>query len=218
MTGITPNQGFEARVVGREQDQVHARLILPPTLPLSKAIQFLKGSWSKKLINDTSATKERLVWQKGYEAFSVSASQTEDARYIKNQIRRRIMKGGKGGDSMKSSSNSCENTLFPPIRPMRSASLCHPSGTTSICLATRRRSTGSNCRFERQYALHGVAHGTSSALRTASNSFNTSRSLVDSNALAPSDFASLGLSCTSRNTPSTPAATAARASTGINSG
>ena len=48
---------------------------------------------------------------------------------------------------------------------------------------------------------------------TASNSFNTPRSLRESSAFAPSDFASFGLSWTSMNTPSTPAATAARAST-----
>src|SRR5579864_8557394 len=71
---------------------------------------------------------------------------------------------------------------------------------------------------EQNDAAYGVARATSIACLTASNSFNTSRSLVDSSAFAPSDFAILGLSCTSRNTPSTPAATAARASKGMNSG
>src|SRR5579872_6423428 len=35
---------------------------------------------------------------------------------------------------------------------------------------------------------YGVTCASSSAFRTASNSFNTPRSLVDSNAFAPSDF------------------------------
>src|SRR5271154_7251303 len=66
--------------------------------------------------------------------------------------------------------------------------------------------------------VYGGAPATSSAFLIASNSFNTPRSFVDSSALAPSDFASFGLSCTSMNTPSTPAATAARDNRGMNSG
>src|SRR5208337_4211166 len=65
---------------------------------------------------------------------------------------------------------------------------------------------------------HGVLAATSSAFLIANISLSNPRSLVDSSAFAPSDFASLGLSWTSMNTPSTPAATAARASTGMNSG
>src|SRR5437868_5741718 len=47
---------------------------------------------------------------------------------------------------------------------------------------------------------------------------NTPRSNLRSSALAPSDFACGGSSCTSMNTPSNPAATAARASNGMNCG
>ena len=65
---------------------------------------------------------------------------------------------------------------------------------------------------------YGVTCAPDNAPCNASSSFKTARSLVDSSAFAPSDLASLGLSCTSMNTPSTPAATAARASTGMNSG
>jgi putative transposase len=72
-------------IVGGAEDHVHALLVLPPTLPSSKAIQFLKGS-SSKWINDTGVVEERFAWQEGYGAFSVSASQTGDVvRYIKNQ-------------------------------------------------------------------------------------------------------------------------------------
>src|SRR5512146_893761 len=56
------------------------------------------------------------------------------------------------------------------------------------------------------------------AFCTAKISCSRLRRRVSSSALAPSDFACLGLSCTSRKIPSTPAATAARASRGINSG
>jgi putative transposase len=47
MAGIARNQGFEAMIIGGVKDHVHALLLLPPRLPLSKAIQFLKGNSSK---------------------------------------------------------------------------------------------------------------------------------------------------------------------------
>jgi len=42
MAGIARNQGFEAIIIGGVKDHVRALLLLPPALPLSKAIQFLK--------------------------------------------------------------------------------------------------------------------------------------------------------------------------------
>ena len=82
MAGIAHNQGFEAMIIGGVHDHVHALLVLPPTLPLAKAVQFLKGA-SSKWINETSG---EFAWQEGYGAFSVSASQTADVvRYIQNQ-------------------------------------------------------------------------------------------------------------------------------------
>ena len=82
MAGIAHNQSFEAMIIGGVRDHVHALLVLPPKLPLAKAIQFLKGS-SSKWINETNQT---FAWQEGYGAFSVSASNTADVvRYIQNQ-------------------------------------------------------------------------------------------------------------------------------------
>src|SRR5438874_4725413 len=71
IAGIARNQGFEAMIIGGVKDHVHALLLLPPTLPLAKALQFLKGS-SSKWLNETTGNK--FSWQKGYGAFSVSAS------------------------------------------------------------------------------------------------------------------------------------------------
>jgi REP element-mobilizing transposase RayT len=83
MAGIAHNQGFEAMVIGRVSDHIHTLLVLPPSLPLAKAVQYLKGS-SSKWINESAS--ERFSWQEGYGAFSVSASQTEEvARYIRSQ-------------------------------------------------------------------------------------------------------------------------------------
>jgi hypothetical protein len=61
---------------------VPALLLLPPTIPLSKAVQLLKGS-SSTWLNENGGG---FAWQEGYGAFSVSASQTGVViRYIKNQ-------------------------------------------------------------------------------------------------------------------------------------
>ena len=82
MAGIAHNQGFQAIIIGGVRDHVHALVVLPPTMPLAKAVQFLKGS-SSKWINETTG---HFAWQEGYGAFSVSASQTGNVvRYIGNQ-------------------------------------------------------------------------------------------------------------------------------------
>jgi len=59
---------------GRSHDHVHALLILPPTLPLARAVQFLKGR-SSNWINES---QDPFAWQEGYGAFRVSPSQTAD--------------------------------------------------------------------------------------------------------------------------------------------
>jgi putative transposase len=85
MAGIAHNQAFETLIVGGIEDHIHALLILPPTLLLAKAVQFLKGS-SSKWINESRVGGSRFAWQEGYGAFSVSASQTaEVVEYIRNQ-------------------------------------------------------------------------------------------------------------------------------------
>jgi putative transposase len=85
MAGIAHNQGLEVMIIGGVSDHAHALLALPPSLPLAKAVQFLKGS-SSHWINESRACDGRFAWQEGYGAFSVSASHTEDVvRYIRNQ-------------------------------------------------------------------------------------------------------------------------------------
>lgn len=82
MAGIAKKQEFQAIIIGGVRDHVHALLVIPPTLPLAKAVQYLKGS-SSKWINEAGVP---FAWQEGYGAFSVSASQTPDVvRYIQNQ-------------------------------------------------------------------------------------------------------------------------------------
>lgn len=82
MAGIAKNQGFQAIAIGGVDDHVHVLVLLPPTMPLSRAVQFLKGS-SSKWLNESGI---KFSWQEGYGAFSVSASQTTRViRYIRNQ-------------------------------------------------------------------------------------------------------------------------------------
>jgi putative transposase len=85
MAGIARNHGFQAIKVGGVEDHAHTLLLLPPTIPLSKAVQILK-SCSSKWLNETGAAGRGFSWQEGYGAFSVSASQTDGVlRYIQNQ-------------------------------------------------------------------------------------------------------------------------------------
>jgi putative transposase len=85
MAGIARNHGFEAIKVGGVEDHAHALLLLPPAIPLAKAVQIFK-SCSSKWLNDTRSAGLDFAWQEGYGAFSVSASQTEDViRYIEGQ-------------------------------------------------------------------------------------------------------------------------------------
>ena len=85
MKGIAKNHGFEAVKIGGASDHVHALLVVPPAMPLAKAVQSIKGC-SSKWLNDTGAAGTNFAWQEGYGAFSVSASQTHGVvAYIENQ-------------------------------------------------------------------------------------------------------------------------------------
>ena len=83
--GIARHHGFEAIQIGWAEDHCHALIALPAPMPLSKAVQTLKGC-SSKWLNDTGVAGTGFAWQEGYGAFSVSASQTAGVvEYITNQ-------------------------------------------------------------------------------------------------------------------------------------
>ena len=85
MKGIARNRGFDVVIIGGASDHVHALLVVPPAMPLAKAVQAMKGC-SSKWLNDTGAAGTNFAWQEGYGAFSVSASQTDSVvAYIENQ-------------------------------------------------------------------------------------------------------------------------------------
>jgi putative transposase len=76
---------MKALAIGGVEDYVHLLISLPPTLPIAKAIQLIKGG-SSKWVHDTFPALKKFKWQQGYGAFSVSVSQVENTiAYILGQ-------------------------------------------------------------------------------------------------------------------------------------
>ena len=81
--GIARKNGFKTIAIGGTTNHVHILLSIPATIPLSKAVQLLKGG-SSKWINEIEGG--RFAWQEGYGAFTVGISQEADTiRYINSQ-------------------------------------------------------------------------------------------------------------------------------------
>ena len=85
MGGIARSWGMEAIEVGGVDDHVHILLSIPSTMPLSRAMQLIKGG-SSRWLNEAKFNTIKFAWQKEYAAFSVSASAVYAVkRYIRNQ-------------------------------------------------------------------------------------------------------------------------------------
>ena len=83
--GIARANQFGALKVGGFDDHAHALLEIPAKMPLSKAVQLIKGG-SSKWCNERS--EKKFEWQQGYYGVSVSPSQVKAViRYIENQDR-----------------------------------------------------------------------------------------------------------------------------------
>jgi len=90
--GIARQNNFTAIAVGGTSDHVHILRSLPSTMPISKAVQLIKGG-SSKWIHDTFSTLRKFSWQQGYGAFSISVSDIERTiKYIENQKRHHAKK------------------------------------------------------------------------------------------------------------------------------
>ena len=70
MAGICRNHGIFVRTIGGVEDHIHMLIELPPTIAVAEAVREIKSN-SSKWVN---ALGRRFGWQKGYAAFSVSAS------------------------------------------------------------------------------------------------------------------------------------------------
>jgi putative transposase len=85
LVGIARDKEMTCIIAGGTDDHVHLLLDLPATMPVSKAMQLIKGA-SSKWIHETFADQKLFAWQEEYGAFSVSVSQLQIIRtYIKNQ-------------------------------------------------------------------------------------------------------------------------------------
>lgn len=83
--GIARQNKMKALITGGVEDHVHMLLSLPATIPISKAMQLIKGG-SSKWIHETFPDQRLFAWQEKYGAFSVSVSQLDViTEYIKNQ-------------------------------------------------------------------------------------------------------------------------------------
>lgn len=83
--GIARDNGMKALKVGGYNDHIHALVSIPPTIAVSKAVQFLKGG-SSRWIHETFRDMAAFGWQDGYGAFAVGLSQMPDTvRYIEGQ-------------------------------------------------------------------------------------------------------------------------------------
>ena len=83
--GIARQNGMKAIAIGGVADHVHILFYLPPTQPIAKALQLIKGG-SSKWVHETFPGHRLFRWQEKYGAFSVSVSQLEKiAHYIQNQ-------------------------------------------------------------------------------------------------------------------------------------
>jgi putative transposase len=82
IAGICRNHGIFVHAIGGIEDHAHMLLELPPVLTVPKAVLTVKSN-SSKWVNEMGKT---FAWQKGYAAFSVSASNIHSVvNYINNQ-------------------------------------------------------------------------------------------------------------------------------------
>jgi putative transposase len=83
--GIARQNNMTPVIIGGIEDHVHLLLSLPSSMPISKAMQLIKGG-SSKWVHETFPDQGRFGWQEKYGAFSVSVSQLDTIiHYIKNQ-------------------------------------------------------------------------------------------------------------------------------------
>jgi len=83
--GIARQNKMKAMEVGGVEDHIHILLSIPATLPVSKAMQLIKGG-SSKWVHETFPDQRQFAWQEEYGAFSVSVSQLDKTVvYIRRQ-------------------------------------------------------------------------------------------------------------------------------------
>jgi REP element-mobilizing transposase RayT len=85
MGGIARTNKFSAITIGGFIDHAHMLIKVPAILPIAKAVQLIKGG-SSKWVHENIRSLYSFQWQEGYAAFSIGASQVDNAiKYIANQ-------------------------------------------------------------------------------------------------------------------------------------
>jgi REP element-mobilizing transposase RayT len=85
MGGIARKNKMIPLAIGGMADHAHACLIIPPTMTVSKAVQFIKGG-SSLWIHEKYPNHKKFKWQEGYGAFGVGESMIDKTRvYIHHQ-------------------------------------------------------------------------------------------------------------------------------------
>jgi len=80
--GICKKHGVFVHAIGGMDDHIHFLIQVPPAIALANAVLAVKSN-SSRWANEEG---QKLAWQKGYAAFSVSASIAPAVvRYIQNQ-------------------------------------------------------------------------------------------------------------------------------------
>lgn len=85
--GIARDNDMKAIAVGGTDNHAHVLLSLSSTMPISKAVQLIKGG-SSGWVHQTFPLCEGFEWQEGYGAFSVGRSMiAKTVEYIEDQRR-----------------------------------------------------------------------------------------------------------------------------------
>ena len=93
--GFARQKNILLLAAGGTANHLHPLIALPPTVPLAKAVQELKGNTSRWL----NGIQPRFAWQQGYGAFSVSQSQKKTVIET-STARRSIMRNGPSSRSI----------------------------------------------------------------------------------------------------------------------
>lgn len=75
--GIANKNNFRVLAVNGTDNHIHILLLLRPDMPVSKAVQLIKGG-SSKWVHDNFSSLKIFSWQNGYGVFTVSASQVDN--------------------------------------------------------------------------------------------------------------------------------------------
>jgi REP element-mobilizing transposase RayT len=85
MGGIAKQNDLKALCVGGVSDHIHMLLSLPTRIAVGKAVQIIKAR-SSIWVHEAFPEQQAFAWQRGYGAFSVSASQApKTIDYIRSQ-------------------------------------------------------------------------------------------------------------------------------------